>query len=105
MRKSFPYKEAFTSLHSWKIGVVSNRNSSPLLLTIFPKPCLPGELLLVFWIEVWYISFMNRCSSFHPERRWRGLPRLASEKASQLKTRKFPLILSVLRGDLKGQVA
>jgi hypothetical protein len=48
MRFSHPLKEAFTSLHSWKIGVVSNRNSSPLLLTIFPKPCLPGEELLVF---------------------------------------------------------
>jgi len=48
MRKSHPHKEAFTSLHSWKIGVVSNRKSSQLLLNLLPKPCLPGEVLLVF---------------------------------------------------------
>ncbi len=48
MQKSSPHKEAFTSLHSWKIGVVSNRNSTHVLLTIFPQQNIPGELLLVF---------------------------------------------------------
>jgi hypothetical protein len=48
MQKSHPHKEAFTSLHCWKIGVVSNRKSSQLLLNLFPKQRVPGELLLVF---------------------------------------------------------